>query len=286
MGGTAGRRGGWPPYDVMMAAVVRPVGVEMARVELKFGNMILDTVELTLERTVVGRGPDAHLRVEDGFVSRAHCALVDSVDGHRIQDLGSSSGTFIDGTKVVDRLLADGDLVVLGRHTLRYRDSRSEVSPGRNPSRQAVAEPTMFASGDEAEDHREIQALVQTQVATPLQVSRMRDALEARQTPRIGWALDDEPRSFVLPNGRGTFVVGFGRGMDARLPGLDSKPREVFMIVAYGHRAEVVPLSDRDEVRVAGRRVRGRRALKYGEVVEAAGVEFRYIPGDTRPPTA
>lgn len=223
--------------------------------------------------------------MDDPVVSRAHCAFVDTGAGHRLKDLGSSSGTFVDDARVVDHALVDGDVVVLGRHTLRYMQTRPDVAWGHASRKEAPASGQAPWDEEEETERVGIEAIAETQVATPSQITRMRDALEVRQTPRIAWSLDDGPRSFVLPDGRGAFVVGFGRGMDARLPGFSLKSREVFKIVAYGDEAEVVVLSSKDEVRVAGRRVLERRPLKFGEVVETAGVKFRFLAGDTRRPS-
>ncbi len=64
--------------------------------------------------TTVGRREDCDLRIPVGDVSRKHCRLVLSADNVRIQDLGSSNGTFVNGQQVQDAFLSAGDTVSVG----------------------------------------------------------------------------------------------------------------------------------------------------------------------------
>jgi pSer/pThr/pTyr-binding forkhead associated (FHA) protein len=50
--------------------------------------------------TIVGRGPECGVRVDDDRVSRRHAALASGSSGWRIADLGSKNGTQVDGVPV------------------------------------------------------------------------------------------------------------------------------------------------------------------------------------------
>ena len=78
-------------------------------------------VLLTRPVTVVGRGADADLRLEDTGVSRAHAEL--RLDGGtvRVVDLQSTNGTQLNGRRVRIATLTDGDRLDLGATTLVYR---------------------------------------------------------------------------------------------------------------------------------------------------------------------
>jgi len=69
---------------------------------------------LARDITVVGRREDCDLRIPVGDVSRKHCRLVKDGDTVRIDDLGSSNGTFVNGQRVQESLLNPGDLVHVG----------------------------------------------------------------------------------------------------------------------------------------------------------------------------
>ena len=64
--------------------------------------------------TTIGRREDCDLRIPVGDVSRKHCRLVVSADNVRVQDLGSSNGTFVNGQQVQDAFLNPGDTISVG----------------------------------------------------------------------------------------------------------------------------------------------------------------------------
>src|SRR5947209_6297499 len=74
--------------------------------------------ELSRERTIVGRGPDAQLRLEDDGISREHAEIIASGGGLRVRDLGSTNGTFRNGVRAEAGELHDGDKLSVGAATL------------------------------------------------------------------------------------------------------------------------------------------------------------------------
>jgi pSer/pThr/pTyr-binding forkhead associated (FHA) protein len=72
--------------------------------------------------THVGRGFAAGVRLDDQSVSRRHAIIHQRPSGSRILDDRSANGTFVNGRRVTEAELADGDVVVLGRVVLTYRD--------------------------------------------------------------------------------------------------------------------------------------------------------------------
>lgn len=76
---------------------------------------------------LVGRVAPAAIVLEGGAVSRRHC-MVDRVgDQVRVTDLGSTNGTYVDAVRVVEPVfLADGAVIQIGAHRLRYERRRRE----------------------------------------------------------------------------------------------------------------------------------------------------------------
>jgi pSer/pThr/pTyr-binding forkhead associated (FHA) protein len=68
----------------------------------------------------VGRGLAAELRLDDVSVSRRHAIIVPRPAGARILDDRSANGTFVNGRRVQQADLSDGDVIVLGRVVLRF----------------------------------------------------------------------------------------------------------------------------------------------------------------------
>jgi hypothetical protein len=68
----------------------------------------------------IGRGLAAELRLDESSVSRRHAILVPRPTGARILDDRSSNGTLVNGRRVSQADLNNGDVIVLGRVVLRY----------------------------------------------------------------------------------------------------------------------------------------------------------------------
>ena len=68
----------------------------------------------------IGRGLSAELHLDDASVSRRHAILVSRPTGARILDDRSSNGTIVNGRRVQQADLQNGDVIVIGRVVLRY----------------------------------------------------------------------------------------------------------------------------------------------------------------------
>ncbi len=68
----------------------------------------------------IGRGLSADLRLDESSVSRRHAILVPRASGARVLDDRSSNGTLVNGRRVQQADLSDGDVIVVGRVVLRY----------------------------------------------------------------------------------------------------------------------------------------------------------------------
>jgi pSer/pThr/pTyr-binding forkhead associated (FHA) protein len=68
----------------------------------------------------IGRGLSADLHLDEKSVSRRHAMLVHRPTGSRLLDDRSSNGTFVNGRRIVQADLHNGDVLVLGRVVLRY----------------------------------------------------------------------------------------------------------------------------------------------------------------------
>lgn len=66
------------------------------------------------DMTVVGRREDCDLRIPLGEVSRKHCRIMKEGDSVRLEDLGSSNGTFHNGERCREATLAAGDTIQIG----------------------------------------------------------------------------------------------------------------------------------------------------------------------------
>jgi hypothetical protein len=88
------------------------------RVRLEVDGRVYD---LDRQVTVIGRGAEADIVVDDPGVSRKHAEV--HTDGGRIRvvDLGSTNGTFVDGERIGTGDLADGSRITVGRTRIVVR---------------------------------------------------------------------------------------------------------------------------------------------------------------------
>jgi hypothetical protein len=78
---------------------------------------------LTLPGTgtiVIGRGQGADLRVSDADTSRRHAEITCSGSYFVIHDLGSTNGTWVNGSRVQERALETGDRIEIGSHEILF----------------------------------------------------------------------------------------------------------------------------------------------------------------------
>ena len=75
---------------------------------------------LTGAVTVLGRGSEADIVVDDTGVSRRHLEIRRTPRGVVVNDLGSTNGTFVEGNRITAATLVDGNTITLGRTRLLY----------------------------------------------------------------------------------------------------------------------------------------------------------------------
>ena len=71
----------------------------------------------------IGRLPDCAIALSDSQASRHHAEVARVEHGYAITDLGSLNGTTVNGVKVQEHVLADGDVIRIGETAIRYEES-------------------------------------------------------------------------------------------------------------------------------------------------------------------
>jgi diguanylate cyclase (GGDEF)-like protein len=90
------------------------------------GELIAAPIPLEREEVTLGRALEADVRVNDARASRIHARIRvehDAATGesrYRVQDLGSTNGTLLNGQPVTEADLQDGDKLTIGEHILRF----------------------------------------------------------------------------------------------------------------------------------------------------------------------
>jgi uncharacterized RDD family membrane protein YckC len=112
--------------------------------------------EISLSRSTllaIGRDPSNDLVLPDAMVSRRHAVVEWRGSQFFLRDCNSSNGSVVNGDRISERLLRDGDLVAIGTARLLFRDDLAEpgakvVPHPSSPKLQCPACSAEYRKGD------------------------------------------------------------------------------------------------------------------------------------------
>ncbi len=70
--------------------------------------------------TAAGRHPESEIFLDDVTVSRRHAVFERRAEGYVLRDVGSLNGTYVNGDRVDEYELRNGDEVQIGRYRLLF----------------------------------------------------------------------------------------------------------------------------------------------------------------------
>ncbi|HVM43347.1 MAG TPA: adenylate/guanylate cyclase domain-containing protein [Gemmatimonadales bacterium] len=83
---------------------------------------------------VVGRAVNSDIPIYDPTISRQHAQLSAEDGGVRVKDLGSSNGTFLNGSRVSDTLAAPNDVLTFGKVAFYVREHAKPAGQPKEPA--------------------------------------------------------------------------------------------------------------------------------------------------------
>lgn len=98
----------------------------MSRLTLSFKDKVLKVIQVAQGEMVIGSDPQCDIHIDSLAVHTRH-ASISTRDGKSVlRDLQSPEGTFVNGQKIGERPLEDGDLIQIGKHTLSFAHAEYE----------------------------------------------------------------------------------------------------------------------------------------------------------------
>jgi hypothetical protein len=98
--------------------------------------------EVRGERITLGRSESADIVVKSEGVSRLHAVIAKSEGAWFIQDNNSKNGVLLNGKRIRQAWLSDGDIIQIGSSVFRWRDPQAAAGGGDNVAFDGpVAEP-------------------------------------------------------------------------------------------------------------------------------------------------
>jgi predicted component of type VI protein secretion system len=92
----------------------------MAKLILSMDGLVLKEITLSKERTMIGRKPHNDIQIDNLAVSGEHAVIVTILADSFLEDLGSTNGTFVNGSSVKKHFLQNNDVIELGKYKLKY----------------------------------------------------------------------------------------------------------------------------------------------------------------------
>ncbi|HKW37609.1 MAG TPA: FHA domain-containing protein [Burkholderiales bacterium] len=97
----------------------------MAKLILSMDGLVLKEINLTKERTTIGRKPHNDIQIDNLAVSGEHAVIVTILQDSFLEDLGSTNGTVVNGQSIKKHFLQNNDIIELGKYKLKYVNESS-----------------------------------------------------------------------------------------------------------------------------------------------------------------
>lgn len=92
----------------------------MAKLILSMDGLVLKEINLTKERTTIGRKPHNDIQIDNLAVSGEHAVIVTILQDSFLEDLGSTNGTVVNSQPIKKHFLQNSDIIELGKYKLKY----------------------------------------------------------------------------------------------------------------------------------------------------------------------
>lgn len=92
----------------------------MPKMIVSIDGVVIKEVQLTKERTTLGRRPYNDVVIDNLAVSGEHAALQMTGSEVTLEDLNSTNGTYVNGKAVKKQLLQNGDTIEVGKYKIKF----------------------------------------------------------------------------------------------------------------------------------------------------------------------
>jgi pSer/pThr/pTyr-binding forkhead associated (FHA) protein len=229
----------------------------MAKVLLKYKEAAVKEVVLEKELTTIGRKPDNDIVIDNQAVSGHHASIKMEGNTLLLEDLGSLNGTYLNSQKISKAELFNGDVVVVGVHTLsvtsdknRAADTKSFAVRGRSMDETMVITP---------DDQKKIITAADKTIPDALGGFVVIEG----STDQKEYELKERVSAIGKEDGSAIKLKGF---FAPKLVALVNRRKEGYFITPSGGK----------ELKVNGKIIERRYDLKDGDVVEVGGLKLQF----------
>lgn len=94
--------------------------IEAARLFVSSKGRVVAEVSLNRPRMILGRDHGCDISLDSSYVSRYQNLFLETADGWMLIDLNSTNGCYVNGHRVREHKLQDGDIIAVGHHQLSF----------------------------------------------------------------------------------------------------------------------------------------------------------------------
>ncbi len=92
----------------------------MPKMIVSIDGVVIKEVQLTKDRTTLGRRPYNDIVIDNLAVSGEHAVIQMSGSEVHMEDLNSTNGTYVNGKAIKKQQLQNGDVVEVGKYKIKY----------------------------------------------------------------------------------------------------------------------------------------------------------------------
>jgi predicted component of type VI protein secretion system len=243
----------------------------MGKLVVSLDGVVIKEVQITKDKTTLGRRPYNDIVIDNLAVSGEHAVLQMVSSDVFIEDLNSTNGTYINGKAIKKQLLTHNDTVEIGKYKIKYL-----VEEGADYEKTMIMRPGSVATASSAAAMSSAAFAAHTQSAELSHASSGAMA-GAGSAGSAGWAaaVPTQPASIKVLNGAAagrevvlTKVVTTVGKPGVQVASITKRPNGY----AFAH-VEGVNRPSINGAPVVGDSV----PLRNGDVIELAGTQMQFI---------
>ncbi len=229
----------------------------MAKVLLKFKEAAIREIPLDQDVITIGRKADNDIVIDNQAVSGYHARIKKEGQSLFIEDASSLNGTYINGQKISKGELHNGDVVLIGVHTLDViLEKQGETEAKGFAVRGRSMDETVVIA---AEDQKKILA---SQDKEKPEILGGFIVIEG-STEKRDYLLKERVTTIGKEDGAGIHLKGF---FAPKVAALVNRRKDGYFITPTGGKT----------LKVNGQNVDHKYDLKDGDVVEAGGIKVQF----------